>query len=62
MIVTRVERIRAAAPGVDGKVVVHAYDLEASFEGRIDPASGMVVNLTELKDSMRARVVRRVQD
>ncbi len=62
MIVTRVEGIRAAAPAGDGKILVHAYDLEASFEGAIDPESGMVVNLQALKERMRSRVVGRVQD
>ncbi|HUJ13948.1 MAG TPA: 6-carboxytetrahydropterin synthase [Thermoanaerobaculia bacterium] len=38
----------------------HNYTLEVSVRGRIDPESGMVIDLAELKDIMRERVVDRV--
>ncbi len=57
MIVTRVEHLEAAAPGEAGGTRIFAFDVAASWQGTIDPASGMVVNLAELKDAMRRRVV-----
>lgn len=38
----------------------HNYALEVSVRGRIDPETGMVIDLKALKDIMRARVVDRV--
>ncbi|MGQ0723204.1 MAG: 6-carboxytetrahydropterin synthase [Candidatus Eiseniibacteriota bacterium] len=55
--VTRVERLEAAAPAGPGRVRVMAFDLEATIEGEVDPASGMVVNLAEMKRELRERVV-----
>jgi len=38
----------------------HNYALEVSVKGRIDPETGMVIDLKRLKDIMRERVVDRV--
>ncbi|HEX6085189.1 MAG TPA: 6-carboxytetrahydropterin synthase [Thermoanaerobaculia bacterium] len=38
----------------------HNYALEVSVKGRIDPETGMVIDLKRLKDIMRARVIDRV--
>lgn len=38
----------------------HNYALEVSVRGKIDPETGMVIDLKRLKDIMRARVVDRV--
>ncbi len=38
----------------------HNYFIEVSVRGRIDPQTGMVIDLKKLKDIMRARVVDRV--
>jgi 6-pyruvoyltetrahydropterin/6-carboxytetrahydropterin synthase len=38
----------------------HNYALEVSVKGRIDPETGMVIDLKRLKDIMRAQVVDRV--
>ena len=38
----------------------HNYALEVSVRGRIDPETGMVIDLKKLKDLMRERVVDRV--
>jgi 6-pyruvoyltetrahydropterin/6-carboxytetrahydropterin synthase len=38
----------------------HNYALEVSVRGRIDPETGMVIDLKRLKDIMRERVVDRV--
>ena len=38
----------------------HNYALEVSVRGRIDPETGMVIDLKKLKDIMRERVVDRV--
>jgi 6-pyruvoyltetrahydropterin/6-carboxytetrahydropterin synthase len=38
----------------------HNYALEVSVKGRIDPGTGMVIDLKRLKDIMRARVIDRV--
>lgn len=38
----------------------HNYALEVGVRGRIDPETGMVIDLKRLKDIMRARVVDRV--
>jgi 6-pyruvoyltetrahydropterin/6-carboxytetrahydropterin synthase len=57
MLVTRAERVEAAAPAGEGRVRVLALDLEATIEGEVDAASGMVVNLAEMKRELRERVV-----
>lgn len=38
----------------------HNYALEVSVRGRIDPETGMVIDLKQLKDIMRDRVIDRV--
>ena len=38
----------------------HNYTLEVSVKGKIDPETGMVIDLKRLKDIMRDRVVDRV--
>lgn len=38
----------------------HNYALEVSVKGKIDPETGMVIDLKRLKDIMRQRVVDRV--
>jgi len=38
----------------------HNYALEVSVKGRIDPETGMVIDLKRLKDLMRERVIERV--
>lgn len=38
----------------------HNYVIEVSVEGKIDPETGMVIDLKKLKDIMRQRVVDRV--
>jgi len=38
----------------------HNYFIEVSVHGRIDPQTGMVIDLKKLKDIMRERVVDRV--
>lgn len=38
----------------------HNYALEVSVKGKIDPETGMVIDLKRLKDIMRERVVDRV--
>ena len=38
----------------------HNYTLEVSVKGKIDPETGMVMDLARLKDIMRERVIDRV--
>jgi 6-pyruvoyltetrahydropterin/6-carboxytetrahydropterin synthase len=38
----------------------HNYTLQVSVQGKIDPESGMVIDLAKLKDVMRERVIDRV--
>lgn len=38
----------------------HNYVLEVSVNGKIDPETGMVIDLKKLKDIVRSRVVNRV--
>ncbi|HEX9984147.1 MAG TPA: 6-carboxytetrahydropterin synthase [Thermoanaerobaculia bacterium] len=38
----------------------HNYAIEVSVKGKIDPETGMVIDLKRLKDLMRERVVDRV--
>ncbi|HEV2721803.1 MAG TPA: 6-carboxytetrahydropterin synthase [Thermoanaerobaculia bacterium] len=38
----------------------HNYTLQVSVKGRIDPETGMVIDLKKLKDIVRVRVVDRV--
>jgi 6-pyruvoyltetrahydropterin/6-carboxytetrahydropterin synthase len=56
MWITRVERLEAATRGPRG-VRVFAFDVEATVEGEVDPANGMVVNLTEMKETLRRDIV-----
>jgi 6-pyruvoyltetrahydropterin/6-carboxytetrahydropterin synthase len=58
MRIIRVERIEAARAEGDGRVRVLAFDLEAAIDGPVDPGSGMVVNLTDMKRTLRERVTR----
>jgi len=57
MIVTRVERLGVAAPGPPGRLAVRTFAVEASVDGEVDAATGMVVNLAEMKRELRARVI-----
>lgn len=57
MRVTRRERLTALAPGEDGRFRVWSFAVEASVDGRVDPATGMVVNLVDMKRDLRRRVV-----
>ncbi|HEY2828957.1 MAG TPA: 6-carboxytetrahydropterin synthase, partial [Thermoanaerobaculia bacterium] len=47
---------RCDNPGGHG----HNYALEVSVRGKIDPETGMVIDLKKLKDIMRAAVIDRV--
>jgi 6-pyruvoyltetrahydropterin/6-carboxytetrahydropterin synthase len=38
----------------------HNYEIEVSVEGEVDPESGMVIDLKELKQIMRRTVIDRV--
>jgi 6-pyruvoyltetrahydropterin/6-carboxytetrahydropterin synthase len=38
----------------------HNYAMQVSVRGKIDPATGMVIDLKKLKDIVRERVIRRV--
>lgn len=38
----------------------HNYVIHVSVQGRIDPETGMVIDLKKLKDIVRERVIRRV--
>lgn len=57
MRVTRVERLRAVAPGKGGRLRVWSFAVEASVDGRVDPSTGMVVNLVDMKRDLQRRVV-----
>lgn len=35
----------------------HNYKLEVSIEGKIDPVTGMIINLTDLKDIIKVAVL-----
>jgi 6-pyruvoyltetrahydropterin/6-carboxytetrahydropterin synthase len=59
MIVTRIERLKGSLRARPGSVRVFDFGIEASVKGKIDPQSGMVVNLTALKEGIRERVVQR---
>jgi 6-pyruvoyltetrahydropterin/6-carboxytetrahydropterin synthase len=61
MLVTRVERIEAVAPGEGGRFRVFAFDLEATVEGAVDPRHGMVINIIDMKKELRQDVIRIVQ-
>ncbi|HMB69260.1 MAG TPA: 6-carboxytetrahydropterin synthase [bacterium] len=56
MLVTRVERIETVAAAADGRLRPCVFDLEATVEGPVDPASGMVVNLAEMKGVLRREI------
>jgi len=57
MLVTRVERLRAATLNPDGRPRIFAFALEATVDGPVDCATGMVVNLAEMKRELRRIVV-----
>lgn len=57
MRVTRSERLRVACPAGAGRLRILALRVEATVEGPVDPASGMVVNLVDLKRELRRRVI-----
>lgn len=57
MLVTRVEKLTALGPAAGGGLRLLATALEASVDDAPDPASGMVVNLADMKTELRARVV-----
>jgi 6-pyruvoyltetrahydropterin/6-carboxytetrahydropterin synthase len=54
--VTRVERIETVAASSDGRLRPCVFDLEATVEGRLDSASGMVVNLADMKGVLRREI------
>jgi 6-pyruvoyltetrahydropterin/6-carboxytetrahydropterin synthase len=56
MLVTRVERIETVAAAADGKLRPLVFALEATVEGEVDAASGMVVNLADMKDVLRREI------
>ncbi len=60
MYVTRVEKITTLAPAADGRFHVFAFDLVVTVEGPVDPEHGMVVNLSEMKETLRRDVVQRL--
>jgi 6-pyruvoyltetrahydropterin/6-carboxytetrahydropterin synthase len=60
MLVTRVEKL-SAVTRARGRFRIFAFDVEASVEGDVDPASGMVVNLTAMKEEIRREVIARFQ-
>jgi len=57
MLITRVESLEVVARGSSGRFRPFVADIEASVEGDIDPQSGMVVNLTAMKEAIRREVV-----
>lgn len=57
MLVTRVEKLSAVVPEENGRFRVLAFHVEASIDGEVDTASGMVVNLTAMKEEIRREVV-----
>jgi 6-pyruvoyltetrahydropterin/6-carboxytetrahydropterin synthase len=60
LLVTRVERIEAVAAAADGRLRPLVFDLEATVEGEVDPASGMVVNLADMKGVLRREITARL--
>lgn len=58
MLVTRVEKLRTVAPSGNGRVRVFAFSVEATVDGPVDSASGMVVNLADMKTEIRRLVVQ----
>lgn len=59
MLVTRVERIETVGAAADGRLRPFVFDLEATVEGDVDPASGMVVNLADMKGVLRREIAAR---
>ncbi len=57
MLVTRVEPMTAVLPLAEDRVRALACDVEVTVRGDVDPATGMVINLSTLKEVIRARVV-----
>jgi 6-pyruvoyltetrahydropterin/6-carboxytetrahydropterin synthase len=56
MWITRVERLEAATRGPSG-FGVFAFDVEVTVDGPVDRTHGMVVNLTDMKTTLRRDVV-----
>lgn len=59
MLVTRVEKVEAVTPDAGGRFRIFRFALEATIEGPIDPAHGMVVNIVEIKERLQQDVVQR---
>jgi 6-pyruvoyltetrahydropterin/6-carboxytetrahydropterin synthase len=57
MLVTRVEPMTAVLPVGTERVRALACDVEVTVSGGVDPTTGMVINLSSLKEIIRARVV-----
>jgi 6-pyruvoyltetrahydropterin/6-carboxytetrahydropterin synthase len=57
LLVTRVEKLTTLAPAPDGRFRVFAFDLEVGVEGTVDARHGMVLNLAELKETLRREIV-----
>ena len=56
------ERIETVAAAADGRLRPFVFDLEATVEGRVDPASGMVVNLADVKGVLRREITARLAE
>lgn len=56
MWITRVERLEAATRGAGGPRIF-SFDVEVTIDGPVDPSHGMVVNLTDMKLTLRRDVV-----
>ncbi len=57
MRISRVERLRAAGRPEGGRARVFAFRVEATVEGPVDPETGMVANLVDLKRELRRLVI-----
>ena len=57
MLVTRVEPMSAVLPADAGRVRALACDVEVTVRGDVDPATGMVINLSTLKEVIRSLIV-----
>ncbi len=55
--VIRVEKLRAVAPAADGRFLMFAFDVEVTVEGEVDPSTGMVIDLGEMKRVIRREVI-----
>ena len=61
MLVTRVERLEAVAPGENGRFRIFSFDVEATVAGPVDAGNGMVVNLADVKRTLRERLAEELQ-